>query len=251
VNSRFLVGFVASLVLSCLPASAARVDAGGLNTGPDIAKVDHEGRPLVGMVLGGTSCTKFDGDPQKTCISLSDYPWVDMSSTALLTSIADEIVMERGSGTDCSTSTHWLTFWEEKAPEGYDLAPGEIVICQIEGGWMVESNTSGGAITFTPARITKRKVTHAIVTFHDSPIVPPSPPSILTSTTTSVAPTTTTSVVPTTTAVGQTATSVASTLPATGAPSARVRSMSVLALFSLAVGGALVAIGRRRSRPSA
>ncbi|HNM97960.1 MAG TPA: hypothetical protein PKK40_08470 [Marmoricola sp.] len=134
------------LALALVPAvSNASAPTG---VGIRVAKTDNHGKPLVGMVFGGESCTRWDNDIEWQCQDLSAYAWTDMSETATTDGITNEIPM-RGDGNEkCSKTvgSHYITLYEVTPPAGYTRIPGEITVCMSATGWMTASNTAGRRI---------------------------------------------------------------------------------------------------------
>lgn len=118
-----------------------------------INKVDQDGKLLPGATFAGMSCTKFDDEPDWTCVSLNDYYWFREGLTEIATTaqkFTNEIDMEGTLATSCSDPrmSHFVAFRELSAPNGYDYVPGWNVVCQTVHGWIADGEAiPGGGIT--------------------------------------------------------------------------------------------------------
>lgn len=172
MNTRMTTGMLAACVAflgmgaMASPAAASRVHIDA----PIVRKVDQDGAPLRGMIWDGENCTRLDDSSPWNCQPFSAYAFTDMTSTWTTgEAISNEVLLTGTNATDCSTTTHTMSFHEVRAPKGYHLAPGELVLCMVSDGWIVQSNTSKGAIRWSPARHT--------VTFRNRKIASPTPPT--------------------------------------------------------------------------
>ena len=132
-SARRWVGAIVGLGLAL--ALAAPAGASGSPGTMTINKVDSTGALLPGGSFDGWTCSKFDGDPDLTCVSLKDYPWFAPGMTEVGTS-GDSYTTDipRVGGWDLPI-TECLVLRETAAPIGYAVRTGPAFVCRGAGGW--------------------------------------------------------------------------------------------------------------------
>lgn len=111
-----------------------------------ISNVSQTNQLVSGGTFEGHSCTRFDGDPDWTCISLNDYGWFRDGLPGLGTtadSFGSEIVME---GSFSPPVNQCVGLKPMSIATGYIGSTDPLLICKGPGGWL-PGNSSGTNLT--------------------------------------------------------------------------------------------------------
>lgn len=112
---------------------------------PPVEKVGVDGKRLDGASWAVQSCTRWDGDPDWTCVTLLDTPtigWSDYLRTTIPTEGALGIKAD-----PTLPAVHEITIWETAAPPGYSVNPARIAITNLCGGWHLGDRNTASCTT--------------------------------------------------------------------------------------------------------
>ncbi len=118
---------------------------GGCPYIPPVEKVGVDGKRLDGASWAVQSCTRWDGDPDWTCVTLLNTPtigWTDYLRTNIPTEGALGLTAD-----PTAPSVHEITIWETAAPPGYSVNPARIAITNLCGGWHLGDRNTASCTT--------------------------------------------------------------------------------------------------------
>ncbi len=130
------------------------------STSPALAKVDGEGKTVVGARVIGWACNRWDNSVEWQCQNLADYT-IDPSDAGFL---QREIAVTLPDGTTTSAYRpveNRIVIWESSAPEGYTLSSRMYAVDYACGAWR----------TITVTEKTEAAAKNAPLATCDSPIL--------------------------------------------------------------------------------
>ena len=149
VNRRITAGMMAvAIVLTqvLLPVQQAFA-AENVGAPLRISKVDENGNLLPGATFEGEHCTKYDDEPEWTCVALSSWSWfrdelTNKGTTDCFTTSIDAEYND--AATSCANTRQVVEISELSAPQGYAHIDGTSVICRVGNGWVADGQAIPG-----------------------------------------------------------------------------------------------------------
>ncbi len=141
---------VAAVAVAAAPIAAAATVPVIQISHPFLSSVTSTGLDAPGSTVTGIECTKFDGEPDWTCIDMNDFAPVD---PVLNPEFLRNEMYFGNFNDDASGRERWL-YWQSSAPTGVAADPTVYAVEYQCGAWrhiQVASKDSAGLAGAVPA----------------------------------------------------------------------------------------------------